>query len=71
LRREGISVETDLKARNLSKQLEYANSALIPYVIVLGPQEIKSQVLKIKKMTTRAEIEVSFTDLASTLRSLE
>jgi histidyl-tRNA synthetase len=71
LREEGISVETDLKARNLSKQLEYANSALIPYVIVLGPQEIKSQVLKIKKMATRSEIEVSFADLASTLRSLE
>jgi histidyl-tRNA synthetase len=71
LRGEGISVETDLKARNLSKQLEYANSALIPYVIVLGPQEIKSQVLKIKKMATRLEIEVSFADLASTLRSLE
>jgi histidyl-tRNA synthetase len=40
-------------------------------VIVLGPQEIKSQVLKIKKMATRSEIEVSFADLASTLRSLE
>lgn len=71
LREEGISAETDLKARNLSKQLEYANSALIPYVIVLGPQEIKSQVLKIKKMATRAETEVSFADLASTLQSLD
>jgi histidyl-tRNA synthetase len=71
LRREGISAETDLKKRNLSKQLEYANSALIPYVIVLGPQEIKSQSLRIKNMTTRAEIEVSFADLVSRLRSLD
>jgi histidyl-tRNA synthetase len=71
LREEGISVETDLKGRNLSKQLEYANSALIPFVIVLGPQEIKSQVLKIKKMATRTEIETNFADLASTLKSLD
>jgi histidyl-tRNA synthetase len=40
-------------------------------VIVLGPQEIKSQVLKIKKMATRTEIETNFADLASTLKSLD
>jgi histidyl-tRNA synthetase len=71
LRREGISVETDLKGRNLSKQLEYANSALIPYVSVLGPQDMKSQVLKIKKMATRTEIEANFADLANTIKSLD
>jgi len=71
LRKKGISTETDLKARNLSKQLEYANSALIPYVIVLGPQELKSQVFKIKNMATRTEVEVSLADLASKLQSLD
>jgi histidyl-tRNA synthetase len=71
LRDKGIPTETDLKARNLSKQLEYANSALIPYVIVLGPQELKSQALKIKNMATRSEIEVSLMDLVSKLQSLD
>jgi histidyl-tRNA synthetase len=71
LRDKGIPTETDLKTRNLSKQLEYANSALIPYVIVIGPQEVKSQVLKIKNMATRTEVEVSLTDLASKLQSLD
>lgn len=71
LRDKGIPTETDLKGRNLSKQLEYANSTLIPYVIVLGPQELQSQVLKIKNMATRSEIEVPFTDLITRLQSLD
>ncbi len=71
LRDSGIGTETDLKARNLSKQLEYANSASIPYVIVLGPQELRSQVVKIKNMATRTEVEASLTDLASKLQSLD
>jgi histidyl-tRNA synthetase len=71
LRDTGIGIETDLKVRNLSKQLEYANSMSIPYVIVLGPQELKSQVVKIKNMATRTEIEASLTDLASKLQSLD
>ena len=70
LRDRGISTETDLKARNLSKQLEYANAVSIPYVIVLGSQELKSQVLKIKNMATRTEMQVLISDLASKLQSL-
>jgi histidyl-tRNA synthetase len=70
LRDQGIWTVTDLKVRNLSKQLEYANSALIPYVVVLGPQELKSQMLKIKNMATRAEFEVPLKDLANKLQSL-
>ena len=70
LRDGGIPTEIDLKARNLSKQLEYANSVSIPYVIVLGPQELQSGIMKIKDMATRTEIEVSRTDLVSRLQSL-
>jgi len=70
LRDRGISTETDLKARNLSKQLEYANAVSIPYVIVLGSQELKSQVFKIKNMATRTEVQVPISDLVSKLQSL-
>jgi histidyl-tRNA synthetase len=70
LRDAGISTQIDLKARNLSKQLEYANAVSIPYVIVLGSQELKSKVLKIKNMATRTEMQVSFPELVSKLQSL-
>lgn len=71
LRSSGISVEVDLKGRNLSKQLEYANSAQIPYVIVLGQKEIQTQAVRIKSMATRTEIEASLSDLPERLRSLD
>jgi histidyl-tRNA synthetase len=71
LRSSGISVEVDLKGRSLSKQLEYANSAQIPYVIVLGQKEIQTQAVRIKSMATRTEIEASLSDLPERLRSLD
>jgi histidyl-tRNA synthetase len=71
LRSSGVSVEVDLKGRNLSKQLEYANSAQIPYVIVLGQKEIQTQAVRIKSMATRTEIEASLSDLPERLRSLD
>jgi histidyl-tRNA synthetase len=71
LRDRGIATETDLKGRNLSKQLEYANSVSIPYVIVLGQQELKSQSVKIKSMASRTETETSLADLADLAGKLQ
>jgi len=71
LRDNGISAEIDLKNRNLSKQLEYANSAQIPYVIVLGPKEIQAQAVRVRSMATRNEIEASFAELPARLRLLD
>jgi len=70
LRDNGIAADIDLKSRSLGKQLEYANSAQIPYLIVLGPQELQSRVLKIKDMASREEIEASFDVLVQKLQSL-
>jgi len=71
LRNSGVSAEVDLKGRNLSKQLEYANSAQIPYVIVLGLKEIQAQTVRVKNMATRNEIEVSLVELPNKLQSLD
>jgi histidyl-tRNA synthetase len=70
LRDKGISVEMDLKGRSLGKQLEYANSLRIPYLIVIGPQELETQAVKIKEMARGSEIEVPMSELASRLQSL-
>ena len=70
LRDVGIPAEFDLKGRPLSKQLEYADSARIPYLIVVGPQEIESKTVKLKEMATRAESSISIDEIAARLRSL-
>lgn len=70
LRDNGISAEIDLKGRPLAKQLEYANSMQIPYLIVLGPQELQSQIVKIKEMATRNEMKVPLAELVAKLQTL-
>ena len=70
LRDNGIATEVDLKTRPLGKQLEYANAAKIPFLIVLGPQELQSQTVKVKEMATRSEMEVPLDALVEKLQSL-
>jgi histidyl-tRNA synthetase len=71
LRAKGIAAEFDLMGRSLSKQLEYANAAKIPYLIVLGPQEIQSKAVKVKNMATGTETAVPIVELAEKLRELD
>ncbi len=70
LRDHGVATEVDLKTRSFGKQLEYANATKIPYLIVLGPQELQSHMVKVKEMATRNEMEVSFDGLVAKLQSL-
>jgi len=70
LRDNGVAVEMDLKGRSLSKQIEYADAMKIPYLVVLGPQEIQSKTVKVKQMGTRTETEVPLSDLGPKLRAL-
>jgi len=70
LRDNGISAEMDLKGRPLGKQLQYADSLRIPYLVVIGPQELQSQVVKVRDMSTRTEFEVPMSELVSRLQSL-
>ena len=70
LRDNGVATEVDLKTRPFGKQLEYANATRIPYLIVLGPQELQSQMVKVKDMATRNEVEVPLTGLVEKLQSL-
>ena len=71
LRANGIAAEFDLMGRSLSKQLDYANAAKIPYLIVLGPQEIQSKVVKVKEMATGTEMAVPVAELVQKLRELD
>lgn len=71
LRENGIATDIDLKGRTLGKQLEYTNSVQIPYLIVLGPQELQSRRVKVKVMATGTEMDVPLADLVPKLQSLD
>jgi histidyl-tRNA synthetase len=55
LRNKGVSCQTDLMNRNLSKQLQYADSLGIPYVVVVGEKEVKENKFKLKDMKKKTE----------------
>ncbi|MDR0696065.1 MAG: histidine--tRNA ligase [Christensenellaceae bacterium] len=70
LRDLGISVETDLMNRSLKAQLKCANKINAKYVIVLGDDEMTTNVVKLKNMQTGEEISLSLADIPCEMRSL-
>jgi histidyl-tRNA synthetase len=52
LRRQDVSVELYPAGAKLKKQLDYANGKNIPYVIIIGSEEIESGLLTLKNMET-------------------
>ncbi|MDI9643609.1 MAG: histidine--tRNA ligase [Candidatus Verstraetearchaeota archaeon] len=51
----GIPSEIDLMGRKLGRQLEYADSRGIPFVLIVGPEEIKTGTYSLKDMKTNKE----------------
>ena len=63
LRKKQVRVLIDMKERKLKKSLDYANKSLIPYVIVLGSQEVETGIISLKNMLTGAEATISVQEL--------
>ncbi|MEM5853581.1 MAG: histidine--tRNA ligase [Candidatus Aenigmatarchaeota archaeon] len=63
LRMNGIPTQVDLMGRNLTKQLEYANSVGIPFVVIVGKKEVESKKFKLKNMIEKTEKEVSLEEI--------
>lgn len=52
LRTEGVSTELYLTLEKLDKQLKYADQKGIPFVIILGPEEISKGTVTLKNLST-------------------
>ena len=63
LRERSIPVDYDLRFRNLSKQLEYANSLGIPFVAIVGEKELKENSVKLRNMKTGKEELVKINEI--------
>lgn len=67
LRKEGIPAQTDLMDRNLTKQLEFADSLGIPYCIIVGRKELEKNRFKLKDMKAKSEKELKLEDIIKLL----
>jgi histidyl-tRNA synthetase len=68
LRGEGFRVEVDIMGRKLERQLKYADAKGIPYVLIVGPRELKLGVYRLRDMVNRLEREVKVEDIAEVLK---
>ncbi len=70
LRKAGISADTDLSNRGISKNLEYASSLGVPFVLIVGPKELKKKSVKLRNMKTGKEKFMKIKDLADVLKNI-
>jgi histidyl-tRNA synthetase len=59
----GLNVEVEMKSQKVKKSLEYANRENIPYIIILGENELKENNFKLKDMENGTEVTISLNDL--------
>lgn len=58
LRKQGVSAAVDLTQRKVSQQVKTADREEIPYVLVVGEEEVKSGKFKLKNLKSSTEQEV-------------
>ena len=63
LREKGVKVIIEMNNRKIKKSLESADKNNIPYVIVLGENEIDSNTIEIKDMIHSSNIKVNIDDI--------
>ncbi|MBN1941614.1 MAG: histidine--tRNA ligase [Candidatus Diapherotrites archaeon] len=63
LRSAGLNVENDLMQRSLKKNMEYANKKSIPFVAIIGENELKQKIITIKNMQTGKQQKVKLRPL--------
>lgn len=63
LRGLGLKVLIEMNRRKIKKCFEWANKENVPYVVVIGEDEIKKNMMMIKNMKTGESKEYSFDDI--------
>jgi histidyl-tRNA synthetase len=63
LRKNGVSAEIFPDASKLKKQISYADSKKIPYIIMAGEEEIIQNIFTVKSMSSGDQKKIAFSDL--------
>ena len=68
LRGGGINTDIDLLDKGPSKNLEYANSLGIPFVLFVGKKELQEGKLKLRDMKSGKEEMMNFDDIIKKIK---
>lgn len=67
LREAGIAVEFYLEADKLVKQFKLAEQKAIPYIAMIGDEELKNQTISLRDISQRSQVELKFSELIKKL----
>ena len=70
LRDAGIKTDIDLNEKGPSKNLEYANSLGIPFVLFVGKKELQEGKLKLRDMKSGKEEMLGFDDATIRIKNI-
>ena len=65
LRSKGVAAEIYPESAKMKKQMEYANRRTIPFVVIIGSQELEQGVATVKDMRSGEQQQVAFAEVAA------
>ena len=70
MRKSGFKVEVEMKNRKMKKSLEYANDEKIPFVFILGEDELANNCITVKNMQEKTQTQISTINIAEEFNKL-
>ena len=70
LRNAGYKVEVEMKNKKMKKALDYANNENIPYVLILGEDELTNNCITLKDMNNKTQEQINLDNLAEKIKKL-
>ena len=70
LRNAGYKMEVEMKNRKMRKALDYANIEHIPYVFILGEDEMNNNCITVKNMIEKTQIQISIDNIVEEFANL-
>jgi histidyl-tRNA synthetase len=71
LRRAGIKTDMDFSAKGISDGLKYANAYEIPFVVIVGPDEVAAGKVKLRDMRSGEEKLLTLDEVPHQIKSQE
>ena len=65
LRSQGVAAEIYPEAAKMKKQMEYANRRTIPFVVIIGSQELEQGVATVKDMRSGEQQQIAFAEVVA------
>ena len=70
LRNAGYKVEVEMKSKKMKKALDYANNENIPYVLILGEDELSNSCITLKDMNNKTQEQINLDNLTEKIKKL-